>query len=153
MRPDQESFLTPRWIIFGTALVYFALGSVLTAHFMRLKDTWADSHRVFQLKIHRAAPGKMPVLKERLRCASRLQARHALAVAGYWIPEDAKFTQTGSGFAKTFVYVLSHAGREEAETLWDALRPDSTFREYVQPEEGETGLEPHAEPSPLRQDD
>jgi hypothetical protein len=103
MRIDNESSLTPRWIVFGTALVYFALGSVLTAHFMHMKETWTDSHHVFRLKIHHAAPGKMPVqmrvqipvqipvLEQRLYRASILQARHGLALAGSWIPEDAKF--------------------------------------------------------------
>jgi hypothetical protein len=76
MRIDHESSLTPRWIVFGTALVYFALGSVLTAHFIHLKDTWAaDSHRVFQIKIHHAVPVKMPLLEKRLCRASRLDRR------------------------------------------------------------------------------
>jgi hypothetical protein len=89
MRIDNESSLTPRWIVFGTALVYFALGSVLTAHFMHMKEAWADSHRVFKLKIHHAVPGKMSLLQERFYRASMLQARHGLAVAGYWVSEDA----------------------------------------------------------------
>jgi hypothetical protein len=100
MRTPHESSLTPRWIVFGTALVYFALGSLLTAHFMRLKDTWADSHRVFQLKIHHASPGRMPVLEERFCRVSRLQARRDLAVAGYRILEDANFTRTNPAFAQ-----------------------------------------------------
>ena len=52
--------MTPRWIVFGTAVVYFALGSLLTAHFMQLKEAWADSHRVFQLEINHPVPGKVP---------------------------------------------------------------------------------------------
>jgi hypothetical protein len=80
MRTDHESSLTPRWIVFGTALVYFALGSVLTAQFMHMKEAWSGSHHVFQLKIHHTLPGKMPVLEERLCSASRLQARHRLTV-------------------------------------------------------------------------
>ncbi len=93
MRTNHESSLTPRWIVFGTALVYFALGSVLTAHFMHLRETWTDSRHVFRLKIHHAVPGKIPlqmrVLDERLYRASMLQARHGLAVARCWVPEDA----------------------------------------------------------------
>jgi hypothetical protein len=80
MRLNDESSLTPRWIVFGTALVYFALGSLLTAHFMHLKETWADSHHAFQQEIHHSVPGKVPTLKERFCSASRLQARHALDV-------------------------------------------------------------------------
>ena len=94
MRIDHESSLTPRWIVFGTALVYFSLGSVLTAHFMHLKEVWADNHRVFPLEIHHAVPGKAPVLEERFCRASKLQARHGLDVVRYWVPEDARSTQT-----------------------------------------------------------
>jgi hypothetical protein len=94
MRINQESSLTPRWIVFGTAVVYFALGSLLTAHFMHLKEAWADSHRTFQLEIHHEVPGKVPALAERFRSNSRLQARHGLDLVGYWVPEDANSTQT-----------------------------------------------------------
>jgi hypothetical protein len=93
MRINDQSSLTPRWIVFGTALVYFALGSLLTADFMHLKEGWAQSHRVFRLEIHQAAPGKVSSLKGRLRTASRLQARPYLSVAGYCLPEDERFTQ------------------------------------------------------------
>jgi hypothetical protein len=67
MRMNNESSQPPRWIVFGTALVYFALGSVLTAHFMHLKEAWADSHHAFQLEIHHAVPGKVPALQQRFR--------------------------------------------------------------------------------------
>jgi hypothetical protein len=94
MRIDQESSLTPRWIVFGTAVVYFALGSLLTAQFIHLKEAWTDNHRAFQMEIHHGAPGKMPALAGRFRSHSRLQAKHRLDLVEYWIPEEAKFTQT-----------------------------------------------------------
>ncbi len=137
MRMDHESSLTPRWIVFGTALVYFALGSVLTAHFMHLKEAWADSHHVFQLEIYHAVPGKVPALEERFRSASRLQARHGLEVVGYWVPDDAKFTQTNPAFANTFVYLVAHASQQEAKTHWDAFHADPAFQEYLQSEKAE----------------
>lgn len=99
MRIDHEPSLTPRWIVFGTALVYFALGSVVTAHFMHLKEVWADNHRAVQLETHHAVPGRTPAVQERFCSASRLQARHGLDVLGYRVPEDAKSTQTDPGFA------------------------------------------------------
>ncbi len=131
---NHESALTPRWIVFGTALVYFALGSLLTVHFMHLKEVWADSHRVFQLEIDHAVPGKAPALEERLRSASKVQARHYLDVVGYWVPEDAKFTQTNPAFANTFVYLVALASQAEAKTHRDAFRADPAFQEYVQSE-------------------
>ena len=75
MSMNHESSLPPRWIVFGTALVYFALGSLLTVHFMQLKEVWADSHRVFQREIYRAVPGKVPALERAL--LQRFQ-RHTL---------------------------------------------------------------------------
>jgi hypothetical protein len=136
MRIDHESSLTPRWIVFGTALVYFALGSVLTAHFMHLKEAWADSHHVFQLEIYHAVPGKVPALAERFRGASRLQARHGLEVIGCWVPDDAKVTQTNSAFANTFVYLVSHASQQEAKTHC-SFHADPAFQEYLQSEKAE----------------
>jgi hypothetical protein len=88
MRIDQESSLTSRWIVFGTALVYFALGSLSTAHFMHLKKAWSDSHHVYHLEIRNAVPGRVTARAERLRRASRLQDRHSLDVVQYSIPED-----------------------------------------------------------------
>jgi hypothetical protein len=134
MRMNHESSLPPRWIVFGTALVYFGLGSLLTVHFMRLKEVWADSHRVFQPEIYHAAPGKVPALEEGFCSASKLQAIHGLDVVGYWVPEDAKFTQTNPAFANTFVYLVGHANQEEAKTHWDAFHADAAFQEYVQSE-------------------
>jgi hypothetical protein len=80
MRMDHESSPPSRWIVFGTALVYFALGSLSTAHFMHLKEAWSDSHRVYHLEIRHAVPGRMTARAERLRCASTLQATHGLDV-------------------------------------------------------------------------
>jgi hypothetical protein len=137
MRIDHESSLTPRWIVFGTALVYFALGSVLTAHFMHLKEVWADSHRVFQLEIHHAVPGKVPALAERFRSASKLQVRRGLEVVGNWVPEDATFTPTNPAFANTLVYLVAHASQQEAKTHWDAFHADPAFQEYLQSEKAE----------------
>ena len=141
MRMDHESSLTPRWIVFGTALVYFALGSVLTAHFMHLKEAWADSHHVFQLEIYHA----VPALAERFRSASRFQARHGLQVVGYWVPDDAKFTQTNPAFANTLVYLVAHASQEEAKThgvrftriqlsrsICNRKRPSSLSKDWTQ---------------------
>jgi hypothetical protein len=80
MRMDHASSLTPRWIVFGTAVVYFALGSLMTAHFMHLKEVWADSHRVFQLEMYHAVPGKVPAVEERFRSCSRSHTKQRITV-------------------------------------------------------------------------
>jgi hypothetical protein len=137
MRMNHESSLTSRWIVFGTALVYFAAGSLLTAHFMHLREAKANSHRVFQLEICHAVPGKVPALEERFRSALKLQAKHDLYVIGHWMPEDAKFPQIDPAFANTFVYLVVHASQGEARTHWDAFHADPAFQEYVQSEKAE----------------
>ncbi|HET6218869.1 MAG TPA: NIPSNAP family protein [Acidobacteriaceae bacterium] len=137
MRMNHESALAPRWIVFGTALVYFVLGSLLTVQFMHLKEVWADSHRVSQLEIYHAVPGNVPALEERFRNFSKLQARHCLELVGYWVPEDAKFTQTNPAFANRFAYLVDHASQAEAKTHWDVFHADPAFQEYVQSEKAE----------------
>jgi len=141
MRMNHEPSVTPRWIVVATALVYFAAGSLLTAHWMRLREVRADSHRVFQLEIYHAVPGKVPALEDRFRSASKLQAKHGLYVVGYWVPEDAKFTQTNPAFANTFVYLVVHASQEEAKAHWDAFHADPAFQQYVQSEKAEPLIE------------
>ena len=89
MRMDHESSLTPRWIVFGTALVYFALGSLLTAHFIHLKESWADSHRAFKLEIYHAVPGKVPAL-ERLGPCPKGTARFTVVQ-----PEEKLISEDG----------------------------------------------------------
>jgi hypothetical protein len=104
---------------------------------MHLKEVWADSHRVFQLEIYHAVPGKVPALEERFRSACRLQARHGLEVVGYRVPEYAKFTPINPAFANTFVNLVAHASQEEAKTHWDAFHADPAFQEYLQSEKAE----------------
>jgi len=116
MRMDHESSPPSRWIVFGTALVYFALGSLSTAHFMHLKEAWSDSHRVLHLEIHHGVPGRGVALVQRLRRASRSQARQGRDLVRCWIPGGARLIHTDP----PFVYSVTDASHQEAETDWDA---------------------------------
>src|ERR1700683_4097839 len=102
-----------RWKTCGTALLSFAAGSLLTAYWTHVEDVKAESHRVFQLEIYHAVPGKVPKLEERFRSASQLQAKHNLDVIGYWVPTDPTFGNTDPAFANTFVYLVAHANQEK----------------------------------------
>jgi hypothetical protein len=129
------------WRACGTALLSFAAGSLLTAHLTHLKDVKAESHRVFQLEIYHAVPGKVPALEERFRSASRLQAKHNLDVIGYWVPTDSTSGNMDSAFANTFVYLVAHANQEDARKNWDAFHSDPAFQEYVKSESTEKLIE------------
>ena len=130
-----------RWKTCGTALLSFAAGSLLTAYWTHVEDVKAESHRVFQLEIYHAVPGKVPALEERFRSASQLQAKHNLDVIGYWVPTDSTFGTTDPAFANTFVYLVAHANQEDAKKNWDAFHSDPAFQEYVKSESAEKLIE------------
>jgi hypothetical protein len=130
-----------RWKTCGTALLSFAAGSLLTAYWTHVEDVKAESHRVFQLEIYHAVPGKVPALEERFRSASQLQAKHSLDVIGYWVPTDSTFGNTDPAFANTFVYLVAHPNQEDAKKNWDAFHSDPAFQEYVKSESAEKLIE------------
>ena len=101
----------------------------------------AESHRLFQLEIYHAVPGKVPALEERFRSASQLQAKHNLDVIGYWVPTDSTFGNTDPAFANTFVYLVAHPNQEDAKKNWDAFHSDPAFQEYVRSERAEKLIE------------
>jgi len=131
MKTNQKSLLAvlnrrklKGWIVCGTALVSFAAGSLLTARLMHLNQVRADSNRVFELMIYHAVPGKAPALESIFREVSKLQAKHDLNVVGYWVPND------DPAWANTFIYLVAHPSRDEAEKNWHALHADPAFPEY-----------------------
>jgi len=124
-----------------TALLSFAAGSLLTAHWTHVEHVKADSNRVFQLEIYHAVPGKVPALVERFRSASQLQAKHNLDVIGYWVPTDSAPDNMDPAFANTFVYLVAHANQEDAKKDWDAFHSDPSFQEYVKSERAEKLIE------------
>jgi hypothetical protein len=131
MNTNQKSLLAALnrckfngWIVCGIALVSFAAGSLLTAHLTHLSQVRADNNRVFELMIYHAVPGKVPALESIFRDVSKLQAKHDLNVVGYWVPND------DPAWANTFIYLVAHPSRDEAEKNWHALHADPAFPEY-----------------------
>jgi hypothetical protein len=76
------------WIVCGAALVSFGAGSLLTARLMRPNQVRADSNRVFELMVYHTVPGKVPALVPIFRDVAKLQTKHDMNVAGYWVPDD-----------------------------------------------------------------
>jgi hypothetical protein len=113
-----------KWRVCGMALLSFAAGSLITAHLTHLKQVRADSNRVFELMIYHTVPGKVPALESIFRDVAKLQEKHDLKVVGYWVPND------DAAWANTFIYVVAHPSREEAQKNWDALHADPAFPEY-----------------------
>ena len=126
-RPAPAMF--HRWIfkagiVFGTALVSFAAGSLFTAHLTHMSQVNADSNRVFELMVYHTVPGKVPDLEAIFRDVAKLQAQHDLDVIGYWVPND------DPAWANTFIYLVAHPSRDEAKKNWAALHADPAFPVY-----------------------
>ncbi|MGA2536475.1 MAG: NIPSNAP family protein [Terracidiphilus sp.] len=113
------------WMICGTALISFAAGSLMTARLMYPKQVRADNNRVFELMVYHTLPGKAPVLESIFRDVAKLQDKHGLSVVGYWVPDD-----KDPAWSNTFVYLVAHPSREEADKNWHALHADPAFPEY-----------------------
>ena len=112
------------WMVCGIAMVSFAAGSLLPVRLTRLAG--ADSHRVFELLIYHATPGKGPALESLFRDASKIMAKDGVNVVGYWVPNE------DPAWSDTFIYLLAHASRDEAKKNWQALHADTEFRPYIE---------------------
>lgn len=118
----------------------FTIGGCLAAGLLaasRLTQTpaaFAESNHVFELRIYHAVPGKLPVMEARFReKTSKILARHDLHVVGYWVSDEPS--------ENLFVFLLSHASRDEANKNWQAFRVDPEFQEVAKSEQAEKTLE------------
>jgi hypothetical protein len=108
----------------GTALLSFMAGSLFAARLARIQAVRADHNRVFELMIYHTTPGKVPALEGIFRDVAKLQAKHNLRVVGYWVPNE------DPAWENTFVYLVVHPTRKEAEENWRALHADHGFLPY-----------------------
>ena len=115
-----------RWTVCGVGLVSFAAGCLFTARVTQARKVRADSTRVFELLIYHAAPGKGAALESVFRDASKIMARHGIDVVGYWVPNE------DPAWSDTFVYLVAHPSRDEANKNWRALHVDPEFRPYIE---------------------
>jgi NIPSNAP len=112
------------WIFLATALVSFVSGSLFTSRVMHLREVRADSNRVFELMIYHTVSGKVPALESIFRDVAKLQTKDHLNVVGYWVPNE------DPAWKDTFVYLVVHPSRKEAEANWHALHADPEFLPY-----------------------
>jgi hypothetical protein len=94
-------------------------------------DSAADTGRVFELNIYHASPGKARALEARFRDASSLLSKHGLKVVGYWVPYG------DAAWNDTFIYLVAHSNRAEADRNWNAFHDDPEFQKYEKAEDAE----------------
>jgi hypothetical protein len=112
------------WILPATAVASFAAGSLFTSRVANPREVRAESDRVFELMIYHTVPGKVPALESIFRDLSKMQAKYNLNVVGYWVPNE------DPAWKDTFVYLVVHPSRKEADANWEALHADPAFPPY-----------------------
>ncbi|MDE0106066.1 MAG: NIPSNAP family protein [Bryobacterales bacterium] len=82
-----------------------------------------DSGRVYEMRIYKAAEGKLPDLLARFRNHTNyLFVKHGMKLIGYWTPTE------GEGAGNTLVYILAHDSREKAKESWAAFANDPAWK-------------------------
>ena len=123
--PVPNRWRVRRWMC-GNAMFSFAAGSLITTRLRRLNEVSADENRVFELLIYHAVPGKGPALESLFHDASKIMAKHGVHVVGYWVPNE------DPAWNDTFIYLVAHLSRDEAEKNWQALHTDTEFLPYIE---------------------
>lgn len=100
------------------SLLSFIAGGAVTLGFSNAGGP-SSSHHVYELRLYHVNEGKMDALKARFGDhTDAIFKRHNMKSIGYWIPEDAPYSQN------LFVYILEHPSREEAGRNWAAFQAD-----------------------------
>jgi hypothetical protein len=74
---------------------------------------------VYELRIYHLNEGKQPLILERFRTKERpLLQRHGMSFVGFWVPTDEPLA------GRTFVYMLRHHSRADADASWAAFKAD-----------------------------
>ena len=125
------------WVPCGVAIVAFTAGLFTAGRVFHLNQVRADSNRIFELRIYHALPGKLPAMESRFRdTTSKLLVKHDLNVIGYWITDS-----KSPAWDNTFVFLVAHSSREEAEKNWREMAADPGFQEVIQSEQKERLLD------------
>jgi NIPSNAP len=125
------------WTRCGVVLLSFCAGMLIAGSLVRGKAVSAQSDRVFELRIYHCVPGKLPAMEERFRDnTSHILAKHNLNVVGYWTSDS-----DAPEWTNTFVFLLAHSSRDEANKNWDAMAADPDFQQILQSEQKEKLLE------------
>jgi hypothetical protein len=78
---------------------------------------------VYELRIYRCYPGKLPDLLRRFReHTTKIFEKHGMKNVAYWTPMDEPQK------SNTLIYVLAHASREAAAANWKAMDEDREWQ-------------------------
>lgn len=90
------------------------------------KNGKADGDDVFEMRIYKAAKGKLGKLDARFRDHSiKLFEKHGIQSVAYWHPTDAPDS------ADTLIYIIKHANRDAAKKSWSAFGADPAWKKVA----------------------
>jgi len=119
------------WAFAAVAVLSSGAGSIATAQLVQARQAAEDGGRVYELAIYHTPPGKVPALVKRFEEADAMLAAHGVHVLGYWSP------QGNPAWDDTFVYLIAHSSRADADRNWKAFHDDPGFRKFVASERAE----------------
>jgi hypothetical protein len=74
---------------------------------------------VYELRIYHLNEGKQALIVERFRTKERpLLERHGMHPVAFWVPTDEPLA------GRTFLYILRHKSRAQADANWAAFKAD-----------------------------
>lgn len=79
----------------------------------------ASDEAVYELRIYHLNEGKQSLIVDRFRGKERpLLERHGMHPVAFWVPTDEPLA------GRTFVYILRHKSRAQADANWAGFRAD-----------------------------
>ncbi len=91
------------------------------------KNGNADEDDVFELRIYKAAPGKLGKLDARFHDHTiRLFDKYGMKSVAYWHPTDEPQS------SDTLIYIIKHDSREAAGKSWKAFLADADWKKAAQ---------------------
>ncbi len=83
-----------------------------------------DAETIYELRIYRCNPGKLPDLLARFRDHTcKLFEKHGITNIGYWVP-----TKPEDGAEDTLIYILKHPSRDAAKASFAAFGKDPDWQ-------------------------
>ena len=87
------------------------------------EDAAEDTDDVFELRIYKAAPGKLELLDARFRDHTiKLFEKHGMRNVAYWHAMDEPDA------SDTLIYIIKHESREAAKETWPAFGQDPAWK-------------------------
>ena len=118
-------------------ILSFLGGAAVTLGFSNFGRSNPPEH-VYELRLYQVNDGKMDALKARFGDhTDAIFKRHNLKSSGYWVPEDAPYSQN------LFIYILEHPSREEAKRNWAAFQADPEWKKVKAESETQGPLANH----------